>query len=376
MKRVIYGGSFDPITIAHEDVIKNLAKRFDQVIVVPAFISPFKGVKMSLSGAERLDLIRKCVGDIKNVVISSYELAQEGTSFSYQTVEHYYSETDELYFAIGSDGLNSLDKWKEPQILASKCSFYLIERPYYPIKQADLDKMRKIYRIEQADFMGEVGSSTLLKVAVAFDRANEVVPQVVADYIEKNSLYENYRYITSRYDEFDLSEKRREHIYRTAKCAVILASKVGADSDKVIRAVLLHDIAKYLTEEKLIALGVGLSEKAKALPSSCTHQQTGCEVAQKLFGETDEDILNSIATHTTGEENMSVYQKIVYCADYIEDGRDFSKVEEIRNKVYDDLDNGTLAVMENTINYLRETGRDCAKQTELAYEYLKKELKK
>ncbi|MBR2988872.1 MAG: bis(5'-nucleosyl)-tetraphosphatase (symmetrical) YqeK, partial [Clostridia bacterium] len=323
-----------------------------------------------------VDLINECVKNLDNVVVSTYELEQTGTSFSYQTVERYYSPDDELYFAIGSDGLNSLDRWKEPEILAQKCKFYLIERPYYPINQADLEKMRKIYRIELADFIGGEGSSTLLKVAVAFDRAEEVVPKVVADYIERNSLYQNYRYITSRYDEFDLTQKRREHIYRTTKCAVILASKNGADVDKVIRASLLHDIAKYLTEEKLVALGVGLSEKAKALPISCIHQQSGREVAEKLLGETDIEVLSAIETHTTGQINMSVYQKIVYCADYIEEGRDFKGVDRIRKIVYDDLNLGTLAVMENTINYLRETGRECSSKTVDAYEYLKKELKK
>ena len=125
MKRVIYGGSFDPITRAHEEVIKNLAQRFDQVIVMPAFISPFKVGKMSLSGEKRVDLINECVKNLDSVVVSTYELEQTGTSFSYQTVERYYSPDDELYFAIGSDGLNSLDRWKEPEILAQKCKFYL-----------------------------------------------------------------------------------------------------------------------------------------------------------------------------------------------------------------------------------------------------------
>lgn len=376
MKRVIYGGSFDPITKAHLGVIEKLAQRFDEVIVVPAFISPFKAGQMSLSGEQRLDLIYSETATIKGVTVSNCELLSPETSYSYLTVERFYSEQDELYFAVGSDGLKTLTEWKNPQVLASKCTFYLIERPYYEIDQADLARAREVYRVELADFIGEVGSSSLLKVAVAFNKADEVVSENVARFITERNLYSNYRYITDRYDEFKVKQSRREHIYRTAKCAIILASKAGVSIEKTVKAVLYHDIAKYLTETDLLNLGVKLTPKAKSLPASCTHQETGADLAKVVFGETDDEILMAVRTHTTGAENMSTYQKIVYCADYIENGRNFDGVEKIRKSVYRDLNEGTLAVMENTIKYLNATGKECSPETVKAYEYLKKEMKK
>ena len=376
MRRVIYGGSFDPITKAHLGVIEKLVQRFDEVIVVPAFISPFKVGQMSLSGEQRVNLIRKETAKFKGVTVSESELQSLETSYSYLTVERFYNKDDELYFAIGSDGLKTLTAWKNPEVLAKKCTFYLIERPYYEIAEEDLAKAREVYKIELADFVGEVGSSSLLKVAVAFGKTREVVSDSVADFIAEKNLYENYCYITDRYDEFKVKQSRREHIYRTAKCAIILASKQGVSVEKTVKAVLFHDMAKYLDEQGLMEFGVLLSEKAKALPASCTHQETGADLAKAVFGETDEEVLMAVRTHTTGAKNMSVYQKIVYCADYIEEGRNFDGVEKIRQTVYRNLDEGTLAVMENTIKYLNSTGKECSDETVKAYEYLKKELKK
>ena len=376
MKRVIYGGSFDPFTRAHFSVIKELSKRFDEVIVVPAFISPFKVGKMDLSGAERVALIVHETAPLKNVIVSDCELRSKETSYSYLTVEKYYRDGEKLYFALGSDGLKTLNKWRNPQVLAKKCTFYLIERPYYAIDEKDLEKQREIYDIEIADFIGEQGSSSLLKVAVAFNRAGEIVSEYAMQFIKKRNLYSQYCYITNHYDEFMLTPNRREHIYRTAKCAIILASKAGVDTEKTVKAVLLHDIAKYLDEKDLARYGIEMNEVAKSLPDSCVHQETGAQVAQIVFGEKDEEVLDAIRTHTTGCENMSTLQKIVYCADYIEDGRDFDGVVQIRQSVYDDLNEGTLKVMENTIKYLTSTGKECSGETIKAYEYLKKELNK
>lgn len=375
MKRVIFGGSFDPITRAHCDMCEKLAKAFDEVVVVPAYISPFKIGEMELCSDERLLLVRKAFEGMKNVVVSDCEIKAEGTSYSYLTAREFSREGDELYFAIGSDVLGGVRGWSHPEELSKTVAFYVVERPFFPIKAEELDEARKVYKVEVAPYSGKEGSSSLLKVAVAFDRASEVVPEFVAEYMAERGLYRDYRYIVDRYAEFKLKPSRIEHTYRVAKAAIILAKLYGANVNKTITAALLHDIAKYLSPEDLARYGAEEDDETLALPAPVRHQRSGAAIAGKAFGVTDEDVLAAIATHTTGDEGMSVYQKIVFTADYIEEGRSFDGLDEIREIAARDLDECVIKILENTIKHLKSTGASIEKRTLLALEYEKRSKK-
>ena len=376
MKRAIFGGSFDPLTLAHYDLAIKLTEHFDEVIVVPAYVSPFKIGEMDLSGEERLELLKRAFAPYPSITVSDCEIKGEGTSYSYITAEKFYHEEDQLYFVIGSDCLFALDKWARPDRLKKTVTFLVVKRPYYPIKQEDLDRARKIFKVEIASFDGKEGSSSLLRVAVAFGKQREVVPETVADYIEQKGLYRDYRYITERYDEFGIKPSRAEHIYRTANSAILLAKLNGANTEKVVRAALLHDIAKYMDEQSLEKYGVEYDEAVTSLPPACRHQITGARLALKAYGETDSDVISAIESHTTGAKKMNIYQKIIFSADYIEEGRSFDGVEKIRALTYENLDDGITAIFENTIKYFALKGEELAPVTIEAYEYHKKEMKK
>ena len=373
MKRVIFGGSFDPLTKAHEAMAIKLSEHFDEVIVVPAFISPFKLGEMDLSGEERLMLLSKAFERYPSIIVSDCEIRGEGTSFSYLTAQKFYKEGDSLYFAIGSDGLGSLDRWAKPEILSKLVTFFVVKRPFFSIKEDDLNKAKKIFNIEIASFEGEEGSSSLLKVAVAFNRAEEIVPKFIADYIKEKGLYKDYCEITDKYPALKLKQSRIEHIYRTTKSAILLAKQSNANIELTVRASLLHDISKYLSDEELLSLGVKLDEEVYALPPSCRHQITGARLAKILFPNEDERVIRAIATHTTGADNMDIYQKIIFTADYIEEGRNFDKVNEIRNTCYENLDKGIVAIFKNTIEYLTKSGSEIAPATIKAYNKILKE---
>ena len=75
MRRVIFGGSFDPPTLAHLDMGLKLAERFDQTIVVPAYISPFKKGGAELDGSERELLLKKLFGSNDKITVSAEEIA-------------------------------------------------------------------------------------------------------------------------------------------------------------------------------------------------------------------------------------------------------------------------------------------------------------
>lgn len=375
IRRVLFGGSFDPPTNAHLQMATELSKRFDEVIIIPAFISPFKPGGAELSAVDRLRLCEKVFAGIKNAVVSDIEIKSEGTSYSFLTAKHFSGANIELFFAIGSDGLDTLDRWKRADELAATVTFYVVERPYFEIVRDTLDKMSRFFRIEVAPFTGLEGSSSLLKVAVAFGKAEEVVPKSVALEIEKRGLYRDYEYITDKYSRLLLTSRRVEHVYRTAKAAIILAKKNGADVEKTVRAALMHDCAKYLDEQTLKEFGIECNEKIEALPESCRHQLTGRLVAERVYGERDEEVLSAIATHTTGDEKMGIIAKIIFAADYIEDGRDFSGIQEIRALTYRNLDEGIAAIYENTVKYLSLQGMEIAEQTLFAYKAIQKTRK-
>lgn len=373
MKRAIFGGSFDPPTKAHYELTVELSRRFDEVIVVPAYISPFKTGGSELDGQTRLTWLKELFVCLPNVTVSDIELKAKGTSYSYMTAQALSSDTYDTYLVIGSDGLSSLDRWARTDILKELVTFYVVERPFFPIKKAELDYARSFLKVEPAPFIGKEGSSSLLKTAVAFGKEDDVVPATIAAYIREKKLYRDYVYITDRYDEFKLKKSRVEHVYRTAKAAIILAKLYGADVEKTITASLLHDIAKYLTRADFESLRIPFPKEAELLPDTCVHQVTGAVIAEKCFGVRDADILNAIATHTTGAKNMSLLQKIVFAADYIEEGRAFDGLDDIRRRLSLELDDGVLAIFENTIKYLTASNSELAPQTLEAYDALKQE---
>lgn len=372
--RVIFGGSFDPVTKAHIDFIQKLSGVFDEVIVVPTYISPFKGNGAVLSGEQRLELVKKETEGIPRVTVSDIELKAGGTSYSYLTAKAFLRKDTPLYFAIGSDGLGSLHRWAHPEELARDVIFFVAERPFFAIEQAQLEKAREAFRVEVAPFVGAEGSSTILKIAVAFGKEDEIVPKHTAEYIRSNHLYRDYCYITERYNEFGLKPSRVEHIYRVAKASAILAAKNGVDAKKAVKAALMHDITKYLTAEQLKAYGV--TEKAEHLPEPVRHQVTGALLARQAYGETDEEILAAIATHSTAAEQMTTLQKITFCADYIEDGRSFDGISEIRALTYANLDEGYGEILRSTIKYLTENNMLMAEITPRAYAAYKKQQEK
>ena len=85
-----------------------------------------------------------------------------------------------------------------------------------------------------------------------------------------------------------------------------------------------------------------------------------------------EDILNAILYHTTGREEMSLLEKIIFVADYIEPGRKkASNLEEIRKLAFQDLDQAMIRILEDTLSYLEGSGGEVDPMTETTLRYYK-----
>lgn len=129
MKIALYGGSFDPPHKGHVDVVnKALATlNLDKLIVVPAYRNPFKQEAYATS-QQRFHWLNKIFEDFQNVMVSSFEIDQNRSVASYETVQHYKQNGDEIFFIIGADNIASLSKWQHFDYLEKNVSWVVAMR--------------------------------------------------------------------------------------------------------------------------------------------------------------------------------------------------------------------------------------------------------
>ncbi len=167
--------------------------------------------------------------------------------------------------------------------------------------------------------------------------------------------------------------KRYEHTVGVEYTAAALAMRYGADMEAAQTAGLLHDCAKCISDEDKLALckknHIPVTESERRSPF-LLHAKVGGWLAQTKYGIEDRDILNAIVHHTTGRENMSLLEKIIFVADYIEPGRKSApNLDSIRALAFRDLDRALLCILEDTLSYLRSSGGELDPMTEITWQY-------
>ena len=172
----------------------------------------------------------------------------------------------------------------------------------------------------------------------------------------------------------ELDKDRYQHTLGVAYTAACLAMRYGADMEDAFTAGLLHDCAKCIPTDEKFKLcnkyGIELTDFEKN-NSALIHAKLGAYLAQKKYGIDDEDIIASIRTHTTGEPAMSLLQKIIFTADFIEPRRDQAvNLKEIRALAFEDIDRAVEKILYDTLNYLGKK-KDAAidPATKQTYEY-------
>lgn len=175
-----------------------------------------------------------------------------------------------------------------------------------------------------------------------------------------------------------LKPKRFRHTIGVKYTSVCLAMRYGEDLEKAAIAGLLHDCAKNISEEMLLAVcreqGFPVSASEQRSPY-LLHGRVGAYFARTKYGITDEDILGAITWHTTGRPDMSLLEKIVFTADYIEPGRNSApNLKQLRQLAFTDLDAAVTEILRQTLEYLREEGKEIDPQTEFTYNSYRKIL--
>ena len=170
-------------------------------------------------------------------------------------------------------------------------------------------------------------------------------------------------------------ESRYEHTLAVAYTAACLASVHGGDITKALRAGLLHDCAKCIAPDRQLALcekyHITISEVERRNPF-LLHGKLGARLAQEIYQERDEDVLNAVRNHTTGRPEMSLLEKIIFVADYMEPGRNkASGLPEIRRLSFTDLDSAMVQILQDTLVYLKNTGQEIDPATQETLNYYK-----
>ena len=175
--------------------------------------------------------------------------------------------------------------------------------------------------------------------------------------------------------EKELKPDRFDHTLGVAYTAANMAFIHGEDVEKALIAGFLHDCAKCMSHEDQIKIceknKIEISEVEKR-NHSLLHAKVGMFLARTKYDVYDTDILNAIRWHTTGREDMSLLEKIIYIADFIEPNRKpLEDMNIIRQEAYTDIDRCLAHILHNSVIYLKTIGKEIDDATMIAYEYYK-----
>lgn len=177
-----------------------------------------------------------------------------------------------------------------------------------------------------------------------------------------------------------ISEKRFEHSLGVEFTAACLAMRYGEEIERARIAGLLHDCAKGLpTKEKLVKAkkhGIPISQCEQSNPDML-HAKLGAYYARFKYGVLDTVILDAIRYHTTGRPNMTLLDKIIFVADYIEPNRKpIKEIDIIRQEAFIDLDKCVIHILRNTLDYLNSVTTDIDYMTQMTYNFYVNEQSK
>lgn len=151
-----------------------------------------------------------------------------------------------------------------------------------------------------------------------------------------------------------LSEERFEHSKNVMNRCIEFAKIYGEDLEKARLIGIAHDIAKEIPKSKRVEEaekeGTVLNEFEKE-HTSLIHAKHGATICRDKFGFS-EDMCEAISFHSTAKDNMSKLTKILYLADFCEEGRAFPEASIAYQKGKEDLDEGCFYALSENIKFM------------------------
>ena len=395
MKIGIYGGTYNPPHLGHLAAAKAAVEALglDRLLLIPAAIPPHKILPECTPSAEqRMEMVEIMADAMQmpgKVFASDLELKREGgPSYTSDTLAELHEKypDDELWLLMGTDMYLTLHQWHEPERilkLAKVCAFGRAqgdtEAVFLPQQKYLAETYGAETRLITIPDLVEI-SSTELRALLADGRGGDYLLPAVWGRILTHKLYGTD--VDMRHLDLPMlracsysmiRQKRVPHVMGVEEEAARLARRWGADELLARKAGILHDCTKYLPLEPQKAIcsryGVELDE-LEQVAVKLLHSKTGACLARDIFGQCDE-VYSAIFWHTTAKADMTLLEKIIYVADYMEPNRDFEGVEELRILAYEDLDKALLMGVEMTIEEMKERNQPVHRRTLEARSWLR-----
>jgi nicotinate-nucleotide adenylyltransferase len=212
----IFGGTFNPIHAGHLKAAEIVQKKFllDKILFIPSYIPPHKESVDMASPSDRLKMVELACVPHPRFIPSPIEIEAQEKSYSIITlekIEKMYPETW-LFFILGIDAFLEIETWKEYEELLKRCSFIVVSRQGYRLKEAK-DVLEGSYKKRMYEFpeSGEsetdlfssyrifllpidslnVASTGIRRRAKKGLSLKGMVPESVEVYIEENRLYQS-----------------------------------------------------------------------------------------------------------------------------------------------------------------------------------------
>ena len=384
MRIVFYGGSFNPPHCGHVEAAMTISELLkpDKLLIIPSNIPPHKELaEGSPDAQERLLLTKLAFADVPEAEVTDMELHREGKSYTATTVEQLLAQYPEaeMYLAMGTDMLLSFEEWYRFRFLLETLTLAVFVRSEGEeaemLRHAEYLKQQYGARIIPLRHEPKAMSSRDIRDMLCRRMGASFLPEAVyariianGDYNAKPELY------WLREKSYALLKPSRvAHVVGCESEAVKLAMKWGEDPENAAEAAILHDITKKLSlSEQLILCDKYdiINDTVEEHNVKLLHAKTGAAMAKELFNISNE-VYEAIRWHTTGKTDMTLLEKIIYMADYIEPNRDFEGVERLRELAYENLDAAMALGLKMSLEDIRSYGQEPYIASIEAYEWYK-----
>ena len=387
MKIAIYGGTFNPPHRGHVESLQAVYEQAkpDRVLVIPASIPPHKVLAAGSPDAEkRLELTRLAFKELPYAEVTDMELTRTGKSYTSDTVAELLRKYPdaELMLAMGTDMFLSFETWHEYRYLIDNVTMLVFAR-----REGEDEKIFKYGEYLESKYGAKINyimhdplpiSSSEIRRLLPKRLGRELLPGVVFARIVKNGDYAakpDFPWLREQSYAY-LSPKRIPHVQGCEWEAVRLAKRWGESEEDAAEAGILHDITKklVLSEQLILSEKYGIiNDTYETANVKLLHAKTGAALARDLFNISDR-VYSAIRWHTTGKPDMTLLEKIIYMADYIEPNRDFPGVDKLRKLAYEDLDAAMVLGLKMSLEDIRSYGAEPYEVTVSAYEWYKAKM--
>ena len=371
MDIAVYGGSFNPPHLGHREAVVTALEALepDLLLIIPDHEPPHKEMEEgSPTPEQRLELCRLTFGDLDHVEISSLELERNGKSYTYDTVlelQERYPDA-RLTLIVGTDMILTFEEWYHFEYLLAHCRLAAMARDF-----EDEEKLREAAGRLRSCYGAEIilldhaplpmSSTELRGMLRSRLGAEDIHPDAYAAIIRYRFYDAAPELSWLREQAYTMLDERRiAHVAGCESEAIELARRWGEEPETAAEAGILHDITKRLSHEEQLNLCEKyaiICDSAERVTPKLLHAKTGAAVARERFGVRDA-VYEAIRWHTTGKPDMTLLEKIIYLADYIEPTRDFPGVDTLRELAYEDLDRALLLGLQMTIEEVRSHGEE------------------